>query len=182
MDGEGLRVGVVAARYNFQLVNGLLESCLKSLISSGVREEDLSVVRVPGSNEIPQAVSAMARHDMCDVVIGLGLVIKGETDHAGIIGMSTAHELHRIASEEEIAVINGILTVNTEEQARERILGDAQRGCEFAHAALEMAQVIGQLEQMAMEEIGELTHEEEAFLHGLLGEDDEDDDFPRSRR
>lgn len=184
VDGAGIKVGLVAARYNFELVNELLASCMEALRDSGVAADSMEVVRVPGSNEIPQAVAMLVQNELCDVVIGLGLVIKGDTDHAMVIGLSTAHELQRLASEEDVPIINGILTVNTEEQARERILGGQARGREFAHAALEMAEVDDHLKQRALEEFGELTPQEEDFLDRLLedGEEEDDDDLPNPWR
>ena len=140
IDGEGFRVGIVAARYNFQMVNSLLENVLEALDGCGVRQEDIETLRVPGSSEIPYVAALMAKTGNFDVVIALGLIIRGETEHHNIIGHSTAHALQSVGIRFEVPVINGILTVNTREQAEERISGEMNRGAEFAHSALEMAQ------------------------------------------
>ena len=152
IDGEGCRVAIVAARYNFQLVNALLESVLDTLGSSGVRSDDIEVFRVPGSSEIPHAAAMVAKTGSFDVVVALGLIIEGDTDHHAIIGNSTAQALQAIGINFEIPVINGILTVRNTEQAEERITGELNRGAEFAHAALEMAKLNDALEGRIFEE------------------------------
>jgi 6,7-dimethyl-8-ribityllumazine synthase len=141
IDGEGFRVGIVAARFNFQLVNALLENVLETLDACGVRQEDIETLRVPGSSEIPHVAALMAKTGNFDVVIALGLIIRGDTEHHSIIGHSTAHALQSVGIRFEIPVINGIITVNNTTQAEERITGEMNRGAEFAHSALEMAQV-----------------------------------------
>lgn len=141
IDGEGIRVGIIAARFNFQLVNALLESVVGSLSACGVKDEDVETFRVSGSNEIPHVAALLAKTGDFDVIIGLGLIIKGDTDHAAIIGHGTELALQTVGLEFEVPVINGIITVNTVQQAEDRITGEMQRGAEFAHAALEMAQL-----------------------------------------
>ncbi len=113
IDGEGCRVAIIAARYNFKLVNSLLESALQTLSGCGVRPEDMETFRVPGSNEIPHVAALAAKTGAFDVVIGLGLVIAGETDHHSIITQSTANALHSVGIRFEVPVINGILAVNS---------------------------------------------------------------------
>lgn len=147
IDGEGIRIGIVAARYNFGLVNALLESVLQTLDEGGVRQEDVETFRVAGSNEIPYAAAMLAKTGDFDAIIGLGLVIAGETDHHSIIAHSTANALHMIGVRFETPVINGILTVNTLAQAEARITGEMNRGAEFGHTALEMARLNNELQQ-----------------------------------
>jgi 6,7-dimethyl-8-ribityllumazine synthase len=151
IDGEGCRVGLIAARYNFQMVNALLESVMNTLGSCGVRSDDIEVFRVPGSNEIPHAAAMAAKTGAFDAVIALGLIIEGDTDHHAIIGHATATALQTIGINFEIPIINGIITVRNEQQAEARITGDLNRGAEFAHAALEMAQLNEALESRIFE-------------------------------
>ena len=146
IDGEGCRVGIIAARYNFQLVNALLESVMDTLGSCGVRSDDVEVFRVPGSNEIPHAAAMASKTGGFDVIIALGLIIEGDTEHHAVIAHATANALQDIGINFEIPVINGIITVRNQEQAEERITGTLDRGAEFAHAALEMAQLNEKLE------------------------------------
>lgn len=147
IDGEGFRVAIVAARYNFRLVNALLENVLQTLDSCGVRQEDVETFRVPGSSEIPHVTAMAAKTGAFDVVIGLGLIIEGQTEHHAVIAHSTAHALQSIGIRFEIPVINGIITVRNLDQAEARINGDLNRGAEFAYAALEMAQAHNELEK-----------------------------------
>ena len=121
--------------------NALLETVLDTLGSSGVRADDIEVFRVPGSNEIPHAAAMASKTGSFDVIIGLGLIIEGDTEHHAVIAHATADALQTIGINFEIPVINGIITVRNEEQAKARITGELNRGAEFAHAALEMAQL-----------------------------------------
>ncbi|MEX0329881.1 MAG: 6,7-dimethyl-8-ribityllumazine synthase [Puniceicoccaceae bacterium] len=160
IDGEGCRVAIIAARYNFQLVNALLESVLDTLGSSGVRADDIEVFRVPGSNEIPHAAAMASKTGSFDVIIGLGLIVEGDTEHHAVIAHATAHALQTIGINFEIPVINGIITVRNEEQAEARITGEMNRGAEFAHAALEMAQLNESLEKRIFDEDMDLALDE----------------------
>ncbi|MEX0324683.1 MAG: 6,7-dimethyl-8-ribityllumazine synthase [Puniceicoccaceae bacterium] len=173
IDGAGCRVAIIAARYNFQLVNALLESVLDTLGSSGVRADDIEVFRVPGSNEIPHAAAMASKTGSYDVIIGLGLIVEGDTEHHAVIAHATAQALQTIGINFEIPVINGIITVRNEEQAEARITGELNRGAEFAHAALEMAQVNEAFEKLIFDEDMDLALEE---LGWLDDEDDLDDD------
>jgi 6,7-dimethyl-8-ribityllumazine synthase len=139
ISGADFRVGVVAARFNETLVDGLLARVAESLISAGVKGENLAVVRVPGSHEIPWAAQAFAAGGECDCVITLGVLIAGETNHHEMVGQSVSHALQRVAIETGIPVINGVIVANSSAQAKSRCVGRINRGREFARAALEMA-------------------------------------------
>lgn len=177
IDGEGLRVGLIAARYNFQLVNSLLESTITTLRHAGVGEGDIETIRVPGSNEIPQVVNLLAQSEQFDVMIALGVIIRGETEHASLIARTTAAGLQDVAMREEAAVINGILCVDTKEQAEARVSGEHQRGREFAHAALEMARLTNDLQMRFLDDLYGLGEEDDLFDE-LDDLDDSDDDGP----
>jgi 6,7-dimethyl-8-ribityllumazine synthase len=136
-----LRIGIVAARYNERLVDGLLERVSGALRAAGVRERALSIVRVPGSNEVPVAVQMLARRRHPHVVIALGVLIRGGTIHYELIADSVAHALQRVSLDTGIPVINGVVAVENEAQARARCIGRINRGAEFAAAALAMARL-----------------------------------------
>lgn len=142
-DGRDLSVAIVAARFNPRMVDGLLRNCLQVLLEHEVSEERVEIVRVPGSNEIPYAVGMLANTGNFDVIVGLGLVMAGETPHHEVIADSTGHALQQIAVSSEVPVINGIVVVHTEAQAEARCLGEINRGREFGLAALEMG-LLGQ--------------------------------------
>lgn len=139
IDGRELRFAIIAARFNPRLVDGLLENCVHALAEARVNPMNIEVLRVPGSNEIPYAAAMMAKSLQYDAIITLGLVLAGETPHHEVIVHSTGIALQRISIETEIPVINGIVVVNTPEQAEARCVGEINRGREFGHSALEMA-------------------------------------------
>jgi 6,7-dimethyl-8-ribityllumazine synthase len=139
LSGANFRFGIAAARFNESLVDGLLARVVAGLRAAEVREENIAVMRVPGSHEIPWAVNAFAAGGQCDCVIGLGVLIGGDTNHHELVGESVSHGLQRIAIETTIPVINGVIVVNSTAQAKARCVGKINRGAEFARAALEMA-------------------------------------------
>lgn len=139
VNGAALRVGIAASRFNETLVDALLARAQATLRAAGVRDSNLTVVRVPGSHEVPWAVQALARSRRCDVVIALGVLIGGDTNHHEMVGQSVSHALQRVALETGTPVINGVMVTNTLAQARVRCAGKINRGAEFAHAALAMA-------------------------------------------
>jgi 6,7-dimethyl-8-ribityllumazine synthase len=139
IQGSAFRVGIVASRFNDELVSALLSRVLERLLAARVKEKAITVVRVPGAHEVPWAVQALARRGSRDVVIGLGVLIGGETSHHEMVGESVSHALQRVSLDTRIPVINGVIVANTLDQARARCVGEINRGAEFAHAALEMA-------------------------------------------
>jgi len=139
VNGAGFRLGIAAARFNEALVDGLLARVLAGLRAAGVADRDVAVVRVPGSHEVPWAALALAAGGECDCVIGLGVLIAGDTNHHEMVGESVSHALQRVALETQIPVINGVIVANSPAQAKARCTGKIDRGAEFAAAALEMA-------------------------------------------
>lgn len=139
LDAAAYRFGIAAARFNGSLVNGLLERVVAALAEAGALDTNLTVVRVPGSHEVPWAVQALATGSQCDCVIGLGVLIAGDTSHHEMVGESVSQALQRVALKTRIPVINGVMVVNSQQQAEERCVGRINRGAEFAAAAVEMA-------------------------------------------
>jgi 6,7-dimethyl-8-ribityllumazine synthase len=136
--GAPFRVAVAAARYNERLVEALLGQVLSGLKAAGVRDRNLVVVRVPGSNELPVAAHLLAGARP-DVVVALGVIIRGGTIHYELIAEATTQALQRVALDSGIPVINGVVVAENARQAAERSSGRINRGAEFAAAALEMA-------------------------------------------
>src|SRR5690606_23792967 len=95
----------------------------------------------PGSHEVPYAAAELARKSGTDVVIALGLLIGGDTNHHEMVGQSVSHALQQVALQHRVPVINGVIVTDTLAQARARCIGRINRGAEFARAALEMAAV-----------------------------------------
>jgi 6,7-dimethyl-8-ribityllumazine synthase len=109
------------------------------LQAAGVKERAITILRVPGSHEVPWAVQSLALGGRRDVVIGLGVLIGGDTSHHEMVGQSVSHALQRVALDARTPVINGVIVANTRAQAEARCRGRINRGAEFAAAALEMA-------------------------------------------
>ena len=136
LDGKGLTIGVVAARYNEEIVDALLEGALAVLAEHGAAAEP--VVSVPGSFEIPVAAQALADAGGVDAVVCLGCVIKGETAHFEHVAEGAARGIMDVALETGVPCVFGVLTTYTEEQARARL----DKGREAAETAIEMANLL----------------------------------------
>jgi 6,7-dimethyl-8-ribityllumazine synthase len=139
VDGATFSVAIVAARYNERLVDALLSQVIQRLRTAGVKERRIAVARVPGSNELPIAAQLLAARRKPDVVVALGVLIRGDTIHYELIAEASAQALQRVALDARVPVINGIVVSETKAQAEARCLGGINRGSEFAAAALEMA-------------------------------------------
>ncbi|MDO8464442.1 MAG: 6,7-dimethyl-8-ribityllumazine synthase [Gallionella sp.] len=137
--GDAFRIGIVAARFNQTVVDGLLSRVQARLRAAGVKAANLEVVRVPGSHEVPWAAQALGLTAHFHCVVALGVLIAGDTNHHEMVGQSVSFALQRVALETRVPVINGVLVVNSPAQARARCLGRINRGAEFAEAALAMA-------------------------------------------
>lgn len=137
--GAGLRFGLVAARFNETLVDGLLHRALVALDGAGVKPADTFIVRVPGSHEVPWAAQQLAASGRFDCVIALGVLIGGDTNHHEMVGESVSHALQQVALGTGVPVINGVIVTDTLAQARARCTGRLDRGAEFGRAGLEMA-------------------------------------------
>jgi 6,7-dimethyl-8-ribityllumazine synthase len=145
ISGAPFKVGIAAARYNEQFVGALLRQAVDVLRKTGVKERNLTVVRVPGSNELPAAIQLLAQRRKPDVLIALGVIIRGDTIHYELIAEAVTHALQRVALDARRPVINGVVVAENEAQAADRCLGKIDRGAEFARAALAMAALGGVL-------------------------------------
>ena len=139
LDRKGLAIGVVAARYNQEIVDALLEGALAALEERGAKADP--ILSVPGSYEIPLAAQALADGGNVDAVICLGCVIKGETAHFEHVAEAAAKGILDVTLETGVPCIFGVLTTYTEEQARARM----DKGREAAETAIEMANLLKQV-------------------------------------
>ena len=149
MNGEGLHIGIVRARFNEDIGLIELDACLQELESLGVDERDIMVVTVPGALELGVTLARMAETFEFDALIALGAVIRGETYHFEIVSNESASAISRISLETGIPVANGVLTTETDEQAEVRA---ADRGRDCAQCAVEMANLVAALEPEADED------------------------------
>ncbi|HEY4316912.1 MAG TPA: 6,7-dimethyl-8-ribityllumazine synthase [Herbaspirillum sp.] len=145
-DGEGLRIGIVQARFNEDVSHGLLASCLAELKHLGVQDEDILHVSVPGALEIPLALQNMAQTDQFDALVAVGAVIRGETYHFELVSNESGAGITRVGLDSGIPIANAVLTTETEEQAEARV---EAKGAEAARAAVEMANLAIALEELA---------------------------------
>ena len=145
---RGIRVGIVAARFNEFIVSRLVDGALDGLKRHEVREEDIHVAWVPGAFEIPLIASKMARSGKYDAVICLGSVIRGSTTHYDYVCSEVSKGIAAVALESGIPVMFGVLTTENIEQAIERAGTKAgNKGAECAQGAIEMVNLIRTLER-----------------------------------
>ena len=136
-NGEGRRIAVIVSRFNEEVTAKLLEGAVECLIRHGVRFQDVDVHWVPGAWEVPLAAMPLARSGRYDAIVGLGAVMRGATYHFEVISNQSAAGLMRVANDTGVVVTNGIITVDTMDQALERAgskLGN--KGADAALAAL----------------------------------------------
>ena len=138
-------VGIVAARFNGDVTNRLLESALAELERAGVPNELVTVMAVPGAFELPLGAMALAKTRRYSAIVALGCVIRGETAHFDYVAGETASGLQLAALETGVPVSFGVLTVDTLEQAMARV----DKGAEAVRTALEMADLFGHLRSQA---------------------------------
>jgi 6,7-dimethyl-8-ribityllumazine synthase len=139
IDGSPFKVGIVAARFNARLTDALLEQVSAQLRKAGVKKKNLHIARVPGSNELPITAQLLANRLKLDVIVTLGVLIRGDTIHYELIADATTKALQRVALDARVPVINGVVVAENLKQAEARCLGKINRGGEFASSALEMA-------------------------------------------
>ena len=140
---EGIRVGIVAARFNEFIVSKLLSGCEDGLLRHGVRNEDIAVAWVPGAFEIPLAAQAMAKSGKYDAVITLGAVIRGATSHYDYVCAEVSKGVANVSLNTGVPVLFGVLTTDTIEQAIERAGTKAgNKGAECAQGAIEMVNLL----------------------------------------
>jgi 6,7-dimethyl-8-ribityllumazine synthase len=136
---------IVASRFNPQYVDGLVDHVMQELRTLAPKAT-ISILRVPGSFEIPVVVRELAAHDGADAIIGCGVILQGETNHAQNLSRSVTDALQRITVEHSVPVINVVLSFDNEAQARARCLENKiNRGTEAARAAVEIANVLSDL-------------------------------------
>lgn len=145
-EGASLRFAIIASRYNSFITDRLLQSALEALITQGVNEENIQIVRVPGSFEIPQAARKIAETKKQDAIICLGALLRGETLHFELISSECARGIQNVAAEFGIPVTFGVITADTMEQAVARAGERSEnKGWESAMAAVEMANLYRKL-------------------------------------
>lgn len=142
--GKGLKIGMVAAKFNQKIGLGLVRGAVKSLKENGVAKDDIELVWVPGAMEIPLVAKKLVDSKKYDALVVLGAVIKGETAHFDYIAEYSIKGVSELSLAMNFPVGMGILTTYDYEQA-ERRAGGLNKGGEAARAALEMVEILKQI-------------------------------------
>lgn len=143
---SGAKFGIVVARFNSFVVDGLESGAIDALRRHGVKESDIEIVRVPGAFEVPLAAQAMAASKKFDGIIALGAVIRGSTPHFDYVAGECTKGLATVSMQHAIPMGFGVLTVDSIEQAIERAGTKAgNKGAEAAMTVVEMINVLKQL-------------------------------------
>ncbi len=164
---EGMRVAVLAARFNGPIVDRLIDGAIQTLVAAGVAADAIVLVRVPGAWELPVVANALAATIGFDAIVALGCVIRGETAHFDVISNEAARGLMQVALEHAIPVGNGVLACENEQQAIDRAGGiHGNKGAEAAQAALETLGVVTAIDvayDQLVDDLGDIEIDEDLF-------------------
>lgn len=143
---EGLKVGIIASRFNEIIVNKLLGGAVDGLVRHGVEEENITAAWVPGAFEIPVAASKMAKSGKYDAVICVGAVIRGDTSHYDYVCNEVSKGIAQVGLASGIPVLFGVVTTENIEQAIARAGSKAgNKGYDCALSAIEMVNLLNQM-------------------------------------
>ncbi|WP_370681751.1 6,7-dimethyl-8-ribityllumazine synthase [Comamonas sp. GB3 AK4-5] len=136
LNGQGLRIGIVQARWNESITNALNQACTQTLLELGVATESIDHVLVPGALEVPVALQALARSGRYDALVALGCIIRGETYHFELVANESGAGVTRLSLDHQLPIANAIITTENLEQA---IARQTEKGADAARVAVEMA-------------------------------------------
>ena len=139
LDGEGMTIGIVQARFNDGITNALFDACHKQLLALGVNENDIDHVTVPGALEVPVALQTLADTDQYDALVALGCIIRGETYHFELVANESGAGVTRLSLDYRLPIANAIITTENMEQA---IARQVEKGRDAARVAVEMANLL----------------------------------------
>ncbi len=142
LDGKGLRIGIVQARFNEDITGALAEACVAELTSLGVADVDIDRRLVPGALEVPVALQAFAERGGYHALIALGCIIRGETYHFELVANESGAGVSRVSLDYRLPIANAIITTENLAQAVAR---QTDKGRDAARVAVEMAQLLAQL-------------------------------------
>ena len=137
--GAGVRVGIVMARFNLNIGEGLLSACTDELLQLGVARSDIRIVTVPGALEIPLVLQTMANSGKYDALVALGAVIRGETYHFELVSNEMGAGVTRIGLDTGLPIANGVLTTEDDDQAIARM---REKGSDCARTVVEMSNLL----------------------------------------
>jgi len=139
MNGKGLKVGIVQARFNASVTDALAKACKDELIALGVADKDIEHLTVPGALEVPVALQAMAEKTSYDALVAIGCIIRGETYHFELVANESGAGVTRVSLDYQLPIANAILTTEDMPQA---IARQIEKGRDAARVAVEMANLL----------------------------------------
>ena len=139
MNGKGLKVGIVQARFNASVTDALAKACKDELIALGVTDKDIEHLTVPGALEVPVALQAMAEKTSYDALVAIGCIIRGETYHFELVANESGAGVTRVSMDYQLPIANAILTTEDMPQA---IARQIEKGRDAARVAVEMANLL----------------------------------------
>ena len=142
LDGKGLAIAIVQARFNAEITDALAQSCLAELAALGLADDRVEHFRVPGALEVPVLLKALAESGDYDALIAVGCIIRGETYHFELVANESGAGVTRVSLDHQIPIANAILTVENLAQAQARA---ADKGRDAARVAVEMANLLDDL-------------------------------------
>ncbi len=146
LNGEGMRIALLASRFNGFVVDALVGGARSALLEHGVQEEAIDFISVPGALELSVVAEAAAVSGKYDAIVAIGAIIRGETYHFEIVANESARGLADVAARHGLPVLNGVITTNDEAQAMARAgSGKDNKGAEAALGAIEMANLLKQV-------------------------------------
>ena len=145
LDGSALKIGIVQSRFNEPVVMKMNQACVDALLAHGVKVANITHITVPGALEIPIALQTIALTHQFNALIAIGAVIRGETYHVEVVSNDSCRGVMDVMLETGVPIANGILTVNSDEQALARVV---EKGGDCARAAIEMAHAVALLRQL----------------------------------
>lgn len=142
-DASGLRIALVASRFNSFIVDRLVDGAVDALVRHGAKSDELELFKVPGTWELPQVASAVARSGRFDGIVALGCLIRGGTSHYDLLAAEVTKGLAHVAGESRVPLTFGVLTCDSIEQAVERAGTKAgNKGFDAAVACVELVRVL----------------------------------------
>lgn len=146
LNAKGLKFAIVASRVNELITNPLVNGAKDTLLRHGASESNITLIKVPGSFEIPVTVNKAAKSKKYDSIIAVGAIIRGQTSHYDFLASQVTKDLSQVALQTGVPVANGVITTETVEQAIDRAgVKAGNRGSEAALSAIEMANLIKSL-------------------------------------
>ncbi|MBI5234402.1 MAG: 6,7-dimethyl-8-ribityllumazine synthase [Deltaproteobacteria bacterium] len=146
LNAKGLKFAVIVSRFNDFIGERLLAGALDTLIRSGADDKDITIVKVPGSFEMPLAASRIAGKKYVDAIICLGAIIRGATPHFDLVAAEAAKGIAKVSIESDVPIAFGIITADNIEQAIERAGTKAgNKGRDAAQSAIEMASLLNKI-------------------------------------